>query len=148
MNKFHVNIATNDEPYNAKIYCQNILRANRILDGPNNNNNKDSSPLTYTVTGISFADNDDDDTTLSPSDSPSDSPTINSSSCKDSTKKFKWNKNKKTNKIKRKTCKWLSRKKSNPKIIKKLCKKKKQGQKVWIWCPKTCGNVGLGACKT
>jgi hypothetical protein len=34
MNKFHVNIATDDEPYDAKTYCQNILRANRVLDRP------------------------------------------------------------------------------------------------------------------
>ncbi|OEU14169.1 hypothetical protein FRACYDRAFT_240700 [Fragilariopsis cylindrus CCMP1102] len=70
----------------------------------------------------------------------------NSAACKDSTDKFKWNKNKNNNKIKYKSCKWLSKKSSSK--IKTLCKKKKQRQKVWIRCPTTCGNVGLGVCRT
>lgn len=44
MNKFHVNIATEDEPYEAAIYCDENLLAFRTLDAP-------KAPLEYTVTG-------------------------------------------------------------------------------------------------
>jgi hypothetical protein len=147
MNKFHVNIATDDEPYDAKIFCQNMLRANRVLLRPKHILEDGNDTLTYTVTGIPFADN------ISPASSPTSSPTSSltslptsspttDNSCKDSTDSFKWNKRKR----KRKTCKWL-RKKSDSKI-EKLCKKRKQRQKVWVWCPTTCGNVGIGPCTT
>merc|ERR1712238_462716 len=35
MNKFHVNIATADEPYEATVYCHNVVLATRALEGPN-----------------------------------------------------------------------------------------------------------------
>merc|ERR1712118_9149 len=79
MNKFHVNIATKDEPYEARIFCQNELRANRALDSPNN----EGEPLTYTVSGIPFESDVDDDNlsttspTTSPTSSPTDFPTFN-----------------------------------------------------------------------
>merc|ERR1712072_1460838 len=57
MNKFHVNVATKDEPYKASVYCKNELLAERALDGPNPN----EPPLTYTVNGIPFDDDDDDE---------------------------------------------------------------------------------------
>merc|ERR1711933_420384 len=48
MNKFHVNIATEDEPYEASIYCGNELLVSRTIDGP-----KENEPtLEYTVTGV------------------------------------------------------------------------------------------------
>lgn len=50
MNKFHVNIATEDEPFEASIYCENELLVSRALDGPR----KDNPPLEYTVTGVPF----------------------------------------------------------------------------------------------
>jgi len=65
MNKFHVNIATEDEPNHASIYCQNQLLANRVLDGP-----KGDKPLIYTVHGISFGDD------TPPSDPPTVAPVI------------------------------------------------------------------------
>jgi len=49
MNKFHVNVATEDKPYKASIYCFDELRASRELDWPN----QDES-LTFTVHGIAF----------------------------------------------------------------------------------------------
>jgi len=52
MGKFHVNIATEDEPNEAWIYCQNRLHTNRVLDGP-----RIGEPtLTFTVNGLPFAD--------------------------------------------------------------------------------------------
>ena len=59
MNKFHVNVATEDEPNRASLYCQNKLLASRALVGP-------KGELVYTTHGISF----EDDTP------PSDSPTV------------------------------------------------------------------------
>jgi len=76
MNKFHVNVATEDEPYEALIYCQNELRANRALDGPKD----DEPPLRYTLNGLSFDGNNDDDEDDSPSGSPSDVPSSSPSS--------------------------------------------------------------------
>jgi len=70
MNKFHVNIATEDKPYEAKIFCQNELLASRALDSPT----PDGPPLTYTVTGVPFdgedSDDDEDDSTSTPTQSP------------------------------------------------------------------------------
>merc|ERR1712176_1278741 len=43
-------IATEDEPFEASIYCENKLLVSRALDGPR----KDNPPLEYTVTGIPF----------------------------------------------------------------------------------------------
>merc|ERR1711884_930018 len=80
MNKFHVNIATEDEPYEAKIYCQNVLRATRALDRPNNDDDN-GPPLTYTVTGVPFDDDDDDDddTTSAPTESSTTKATLSPS---------------------------------------------------------------------
>lgn len=52
MNKFHVNIATEDKPKKAWIYCKNSLLHTRKLEGPRT----DEPTLTYTVNGIPFAD--------------------------------------------------------------------------------------------
>jgi hypothetical protein len=52
MRKFHVNVATEDEPDVAWIYCHNQLRANRELEGPKT----DEPPLTFSVNGAPFAD--------------------------------------------------------------------------------------------
>merc|ERR1712176_1738612 len=43
-------IATEDEPFEASIYCENKLLVSRALDGPR----KDNPPLEYTVTGVPF----------------------------------------------------------------------------------------------
>merc|ERR1712157_49435 len=67
MNKFHVNIATEDEPSEALIYCYNEVRASLTLNGPNEN----EPPLTYTVNGVQW----DNHSTKPPSDSPTTSPT-------------------------------------------------------------------------
>merc|ERR1712003_282108 len=67
MNKFHVNIATEDEPNEALIYCYNEVRASLTLNGPNEN----EPPLTYTVNGVQW----DNHSTKPPSDSPTTSPT-------------------------------------------------------------------------
>merc|ERR1719204_128221 len=48
MNKFHVNIATEDGAIEAKIYCQDELLVTRSLEGP-----QDPS-LTYTLNGVPF----------------------------------------------------------------------------------------------
>ena len=120
MNKFHVNVATEDEPYEALIYCQNKLHANRALDRPND----DEPPLTYTLNGLAF-DGDDDN------ESPE--------SCVDNADFRYKNKRKKT------CAKWV--KKGSAKKIKKKCRKKWQGRKIHHWCPKTCGKkAGLGRC--
>jgi hypothetical protein len=61
MTKFHVNVATEDEPRMATIYCNNELLAERELDGPKT----DGPALTYTVNGASFAQTDcNDDNTI------------------------------------------------------------------------------------
>jgi hypothetical protein len=75
MNKFHVNIATEDEPNEAMIYCYNELRASLMLNGPNEN----EPPLTYTVNGVQWDDHPvtpTTPTTDSPTIPPTDSPTI------------------------------------------------------------------------
>merc|ERR1719343_1976152 len=56
MNKFHVNVATEDRPSKASIYCKNELLAERELDGPKT----EGSPLTFTVNGVPFPDVCDD----------------------------------------------------------------------------------------
>jgi len=45
MNKFHVNVATEAEPYQASVLCGSRFLVSRALDGPN-------APLEYTVTGV------------------------------------------------------------------------------------------------
>ena len=50
MNKFHVNIATEDRPFLALVYCFDQLRTSRNLDGPN----QDEPPLTFARYGIEF----------------------------------------------------------------------------------------------
>merc|ERR1712025_1114600 len=67
MTKFHVNVATEDEPSMATIHCQKELLAKRELDGPKT----DGPPLKYTVNGVSFAQtdcNDDNTFTFGPQD--------------------------------------------------------------------------------
>jgi len=161
MNKFHVNVAQADEPYEAKIYCQGVLHAQRALDYPKTG----GPPLSYTVNGVPFNDDDDDDEdtlapavsptkvpTASPTDSPTSKPTnpptffpTESDKCEDSTEAFKWNNKSKNNK---RTCKWLRRSLQKTKKLKKLCgrKDKVDNRRVWDWCPKTCATVGLGNC--
>jgi len=51
MNKFHVNIATEDKPIKASIYCFDELRTSRDLNGPN----QDEPPLTSGEYGIPFS---------------------------------------------------------------------------------------------
>merc|ERR1712238_453093 len=72
MNKFHVNIATDDEPYEAKVNCQNKVLAIRALEGPNSA----EPPLTYTVTGVPFPidENNNDIPSEVPSERPSEGP--------------------------------------------------------------------------
>merc|ERR1711862_469830 len=78
-------------------------------------------------------------TTSAPTESPTPKPKpTTDDGCKDSDESFQWNKSKTKN------CKWL-RKQSDSKL-KKLCNKKKEGKKVYDWCPKTCGKVGKGSC--
>merc|ERR1711862_905255 len=60
MNKFHVNIATEDQPYKASIYCQNQLHTSIDLEGP-------KGSLGYTLHGIPF---NDDMPTPKPTSSP------------------------------------------------------------------------------
>ena len=52
MNKFHVNVATEDRPSKASVYCKNEIVAERELDGPRT----DTNPLTFTVNGAPFSD--------------------------------------------------------------------------------------------
>jgi len=50
MNKFHVNILTDDEPYKAAVYCDGVKLAERALDPPDS-----SKPeLKYTLHGAPF----------------------------------------------------------------------------------------------
>lgn len=147
MNKFHVNIATEDQPYEAKIFCNNALRAQRALDGPISNTNE-ASPLSYTVTGVPF-DNDDDDNNVTIQEVTPDAPVQNNNDdCKDSSERFLWNKKKN----KTKNCKWLRKrltKNGGEKKVTKFCKRKDKIDKkirLWDWCPSTCRTVGLGPC--
>jgi len=111
MNKFHVNIATEDRPSKALIYCQNQLLAERELDGPKN----DGKPLTFTVNGAPFPDN------LQP--------------CEDKNLEY----------TKRKLgCDWVG--KGKKRRVQRKCRKKRKGVPIFDWCPKTCGEVGLGDC--
>lgn len=48
MNKFHVNVATEDTPFKASIYCFDELRASRDLNAPN----QDEATLKFAVHGI------------------------------------------------------------------------------------------------
>merc|ERR1712241_866774 len=78
-------------------------------------------------------------TTSAPTESPTPKPTTDDDDgCEDSDESFKWNKSKTKN------CKWLSRQSDSK--LEKLCKKKKEGKKVYDWCPKTCSKVGKGSC--
>jgi len=95
MNKFHVNVASEDRPYSATIYCFNELRTFRALDGPN----QTEPPLTFTVNGIAFDTPTTSSPTPSPTSSPSTSPTGPLSCAKHTVKK-------KCNKDKGNLCKW------------------------------------------
>jgi len=139
MNKFHVNIATADEPYEASVYCQKVLLAQRALEGPR----KDRPPLTYTVNGYTEQKEGEVPTmtpTMAPTTKPTMKPTMKptlkpNEDCNDSSDlKFK-NKNKKN-------CRWVGRGKK----VAKKCKKKWKGTRIFDWCPKTCAKVGLGKC--
>jgi len=57
MNKFHVNVATEWGATKAEIYCQNERIATRNLEGPQNPN------LAYTVNGVPFDDESDNEVT-------------------------------------------------------------------------------------
>jgi len=74
-----------------------------------------------------------------PTPAPSTKPSTIADECVDSTEPFLWNENKNTFK----TCKNLEKK---PENFEKWCKKKKDGKKVWDWCPEMCGSIGLGPC--
>jgi hypothetical protein len=141
MNKFHVNVATEDDAHDVSIYCQNQLRASRSVDGP-----KGEEPLIYTVNGFPF----EDETlpTAAPSTAPTSSPTnidITSSptvaptvDCTDS-EDFKYKGKKKKN------CDWVGAGVRRRKI-KNKCKKQYDNKMVYEWCPYTCGRVKLGNC--
>jgi len=60
MNKFHVNVATEDDPHEASLYCRGELLAIRALDAPR-------APLKYTVNGLPFSDSNG-----APTDAPTD----------------------------------------------------------------------------
>jgi len=175
MNKFHVNIATDDEPYEAKVYCQNVLLANRALEGPNS----DEPPLTYTVTGVPFPINDNDDnddeestespttrpTTAEPTNSPTTSPTTaeptNSPTTGSPTSYPTWSPTVFPTKSKscadqtdflwknkpKKNCQWAGKGSSTKKMKKKCEKKNRDGTNVAYYCRQTCATVGVGPCK-
>eukprot|EP00536_Pseudo-nitzschia_multiseries_P017210 jgi/Psemu1/264124/estExt_Genewise1Plus.C_14320001 len=127
MNKFHVNVATADEPYKASVYCQKALLAQRALDGPQ----KDRPALTYTVNG--YTEHKEEQV---PTMAPTMAPTIvPNKDCDDSSILAFKNK-------KKKNCKWVGRGKK----VAKKCKKKWNGTRIFDWCPKTCAKVGLGKC--
>ena len=109
MNKFHVNVPTEDGPTKASVYCDGTLLDERTLDGP-------KGPLEYTVTGAPLSDGADDPPSPIPSSSPSSKPIISPTAspsakpdeitcdklkdfCKDKKKKKKCNKEKDL-------CKW------------------------------------------
>jgi len=76
MNKFHVNVATEDKPYDASIYCYSKLRTSRPLHAPRSN-----EPLIFTRNGIAFDDNGNIPTespTPDPVTQPTKAPTITS----------------------------------------------------------------------
>jgi len=175
MNKFHVNVATEEQPYEALIYCQNKLRASRALDGP-------KGPLTYTLTGVPFEDDDSPtaNPTSSPMSNPTSSPIANPTSSPTSSpianptssptplptanlsssptespsiaskdceddEGFRYKNKKKRN------CDWVGKgfgkSEMHNKKIKKKCKRKHNNIPVFDWCPATCGKVGQGDCK-
>merc|ERR1719285_231990 len=70
MNKFHVNVATEDGANTATIYCQNEMLATRSLEGPKNPN------LGYTVNGIPFDDETDNKVTTKPDSTVPDTTTL------------------------------------------------------------------------
>jgi len=111
MNKFHVNVPTEDEPYEASIYCWGELLDSRTLDGPK----EDEPSLEYTVTGAPISDppftatptSSPITTSATPTSSPTtESPTTNPtlSICFDNPS-YKINGNKKKN------CNWVNTKK-------------------------------------
>merc|ERR1712174_67136 len=71
MNKFHINVATEDEPNEASIYCANELLISRGLDGPK----EDQAPLEYTVTGNPLTSNPTPSPIVPPTPSPIVPPT-------------------------------------------------------------------------
>merc|ERR1711907_747700 len=140
MNKFHVNVATESEPHKASVYCQDVLLAQRALDGPNPN----EPALTYTVNGIPFDDDDGNDTaaptvaptaaptnppTKAPAKAPVPAPTGGKPMCVDPTSKITIT-NKKGTKTKTQKCNKISLKKCNWKT--------EDGQKVFKTCPVRC----------
>jgi len=171
MNKFHVNIATADEPYEATVYCQNVLLATRALEGPNS----DESPLTYTVTGVPFPSTDTDDdeeptespttrpTTVEPTNSPTTPPTTAEPTKSPTTPPTTVPPPLPTESpTKSKSCAdqteflWKDKPKRNclwagkgsTKRQKKKCKKKNSnGTNVAYYCRQTCAIVGKGPCK-
>merc|ERR1711907_703128 len=140
MNKFHVNVATESEPHKASVYCQDVLLAQRALDGPN----PDEPALTYTVNGVPFDDDDGNDTaaptvaptnpptkapTSAPTKAPVPAPTGGKPMCVDPTSKITIT-NKKGTKTKTQKCNKISLKKCNWKT--------EDGQKVFKTCPVRC----------
>jgi hypothetical protein len=80
---------------------------------------------------------------FSPSSTPSSSPSLSSSpssTCIDNTE-FKYR-----GKV-NKTCTWVG-KGNKDRNIRKRCKRKQNGIRIYDWCPSTCGSVGLGDCGT
>jgi len=151
MNKFHVNIATEDEPGKAWLYCMNDMLHTRQLEGP-----KTGGPaLTYTVNGIPFADDNVSPTepptyaptnaptasdpthaptnapTGAPTEEPTLAPTPSDDVCEDRPDFEKRGKDCSEYLEKRKTRK---------------CKKSHKGDFVYDWCPETCATKGLGPC--
>jgi len=115
MNKFHVNVATEDKPNKVSIYCFDELRTSRSLDGPN----QDEPPLTYSVNGIPFS---------SPSSPPTVCKSLSKKKCKRNKEECKHGKGNKIHvcvakeEANKDFCKGLA--KSNGKKSKK-CKKSK-----------------------
>merc|ERR1719285_302537 len=64
MNKFHVNVATEDGANKATIYCQDQMFATQSLEGPKNPN------LGYTVNGVPFDDDTNEKVTTKPETNP------------------------------------------------------------------------------
>lgn len=146
MNKFHVNVATEDKPKKAWLYCKNKLLHFRDLDGP-----QADEPLTYTVNGVPFEDSlitapPTISPTSTPSSSPSNSPTPEptKSPTKSPTTDCEDRNDLKFGKKKR-GCHWVGKPSNKKKVIRR-CKRKSKGIRIWNWCPTTCGEVGLGKC--
>jgi len=146
MNKFHVNVATEDKPKKAWLYCKNKLLHFRDLDGP-----QADEPLTYTVNGVPFEDSlitapPTISPTSTPSSSPSNSPTPEptKSPTKSPTTDCEDRNDLEFGKRKR-GCHWVGKPSNKKKVIRR-CKRKSEGIRIWNWCPTTCGEVGLGKC--